>query len=160
MTKKTSPVSVKTTAAPPARVGFGMFDSLHREIDRLFDQFGRSGGGALFSGGAAVRMDMAETEKGLELTAELPGLEEKDIQVSLTDHMLTVSGEKRAEKEEKDKDYYFAERSYGAFSRSVELPADAELDKIEASMSNGVLKVTVPRTAKAAPKTIAVKSAA
>jgi len=137
-----------------------MFGALHREIDRLFDDFTRGGLPSFASAGATVRMDLADTKAGIELTAELPGLEEKDVQVTLTDNVLTVSGEKQAEKEEKEKNYHFIERSYGAFSRSIELPADIQADKITATMTSGVLKVVVPRAAKAEPKKIEVKPAA
>lgn len=158
MTTKSDIVPVKRSTVAAPRPAASLFSSLHREIDRLFDQFGRTTAAPF--GGAAVSMDMAQTEDGLEMTVELPGLEEKDVQVTLSDRLLTISGEKRAEKEEKDKDYYFIERSYGSFSRSVELPADAQLDKLSATIANGVLKVKVPRTAKSEPKKIEVKSAA
>ena len=100
------------------------FMSLQREIDRLFDDFTR-GFPAFSNGGAAEllpSMDVTETDKQIEITAELPGLEEKDVQVNLADNVLTIRGEKKAEKEEKDKNYRLVERSYGSFVRSLELP--------------------------------------
>lgn len=160
MDATTTPVPVKRTTPALARPAMSMFGTLQREIDRLFDDFSRGGFPSLAASGATVRMDFADTQDGIELTAELPGLQENDVQVTLSDNVLTVSGEKQAEKEEKDKNYHFIERSYGAFSRSVELPADIQADKISATISNGVLKVTVPRAAKAEPKKIEVKAAA
>lgn len=157
-----APVPVKR-AAPAPTASSSVFSALQREVDRLFDDFARTTWSPFSSNGAfgaVVKMDVAETKDGIELTAELPGLEEKDVEVTLSDRMLTISGEKQADKEEKQKNYYFAERSYGAFSRSIELPADIDAGKIKAVITNGVLKVSLPRTAKAEAKKIEVKTAA
>jgi HSP20 family protein len=105
-------------------------------------------------------MDVAETDKEIEITAELPGLAEKDVQVNVADNVLTIKGEKKSEKEEKDKNYRMFERSYGAFSRTLDLPAGINPDTIKASLSNGVLKVTVPKPAAAQVKKVEVKAAA
>jgi HSP20 family protein len=105
-------------------------------------------------------MDVTESDKEYEVTAELPGLEEKDVQVNVADGVLTIRGEKKAGKEEKDKNYHLIERSYGAFSRALELPEGVNPDTIKASITNGVLKVTVPKPAPAQVRTIEVKSAA
>jgi HSP20 family protein len=138
------------------------FMSLQREIDRLFDDFTR--GFPAFSTGAAAELlpnlDVTETDKQIEITAELPGLEEKDVQVNLADNVLTIRGEKKAEKEEKDKTYRLVERSYGSFVRSLELPEGVNADAIKASIDKGVLKVTVPKPAPAQVKKIDVKAAA
>ena len=103
---------------------------------------------------------MTETDKQIEITAELPGLEEKDVQVNVADNVLTIRGEKKAEKEEKDKTYQLVERSYGSFVRSLELPEGVNADAIKASIDKGVLKVTVPKPAPAQVKKIDVKAAA
>ena len=138
------------------------FMSLQREIDRLFDDFTR--GFPTFSNAASGELlpsvDVTETDKQIEITAELPGLEEKDVQVNLADNVLTIRGEKKAEKEEKDKTYRLVERSYGSFVRSLELPEGVNADAIKASIEKGVLKVTVPKPAPAQVKKIDVKSAA
>lgn len=144
-----------TQAAPFASV----FGSLQREIDRLFEDFT-----PVFAAGRAgadvkCKMDLAETKDGLELTVELPGLEEKDVNVSIADGVLTVSGEKKFESEQKDKNYHFVERGYGSFSRSIALPDGVQADQIKASLAKGLLKVTVPTPAKAEPKKIAVQTA-
>lgn len=141
------------------------FRSLQKEIDRVFDDFGH---GSFWpfadAGGVAARLspsiDVSETDNAIEVTAELPGVEEKDIDVTLSNGMLTIKGEKRAEKEEKKKDYHLVERSYGSFHRSVALPEGVDTDKVEAHFDNGVLKVSVPKPAeaRAASKKIAIKS--
>jgi HSP20 family protein len=138
------------------------FMSLQHEIDRLFDDFTR-GFPAFSTGGAAEllpNLDVTETDKQIEITAELPGLEEKDVQVNLADNILTIRGEKKAEKEEKDKTYRLVERSYGSFVRSLELPEGVNADAIKASIEKGVLKVTVPKPTPAQVKKIDVKAAA
>ena len=104
--------------------------------------------------------DVTESEKEIRITAELPGLEEKDVKVELVDNVLTISGEKKAEKEEKNDNRYVVERSYGSFSRSVELPDGIKPEDIKASMAKGVLTVTLPKPAQAASKRIEVKAAA
>lgn len=91
-------------------------------------------------------VDMSETDKGYEITAELPGMDEKDLEVNLTDDVLTIEGNKREEREEKKKDYYLQERRYGEFRRSLRLPQDADADKINARFDKGVLSVKIPRT--------------
>jgi HSP20 family protein len=109
---------------------------------------------------ACSRISREETDKEIEITAELPGLEEKDVQVNLADNVLTIRGEKKAEKEEKEKNYHMIERSYGSFSRSIELPAGIDPNAVKATIDKGVLKVTVPKPAAAVAKKIDVKSAA
>jgi len=97
------------------------------------------------------KVDVAETEDAIQVTAELPGLKEEDIEVSLADHNLVISGEKKAEKEEKDKNYHRIERSFGSFHRSVPLPAEVNGEKVDASFTNGVLKVVLPKTTPSPP---------
>ena len=138
------------------------FMSLQREIDRLFDDFTR-GFPTLSGNGASAlvpSMDVTETDKEIEITAELPGLEEKDVQVNVADNLLTIRGEKKAEKEHKDKNFRLVERSYGSFERTLELPDGVNADAIKANISKGVLKVSIPKPAPAQAKKIDVKSAA
>jgi HSP20 family protein len=151
-------VPVKTGAAAAARPGFGLFGSLQREIDRLFEDFTPNFGAGYGPTEVKCKMDLAETKDGLELTVELPGLEEKDVNVSFADGVLTVSGEKKFETEQKDKNYHFVERGYGSFSRAIALPDGVNADQIKADLNKGVLKVTVPTPAKAEPKKIEVKA--
>ena len=105
-------------------------------------------------------VDITKDEAGFTLTAELPGLTERDLEVSLTDNMLLIRGEKRGEKEQKDKGYTLSERSYGAFRRSFVLPDGVDAEGIEAAVANGVLTVTDPKTAASAARRIEVKAAA
>jgi HSP20 family protein len=150
------------------RAGNGLsnpFVSLQREVDRLFDDFTRgfpalTAFGGNGNGSLMPSVDVTETDKEIEITAELPGLEEKDVQINVADNVLTIRGEKKAEKEEKDKNYRLVERSYGSFERSLELPAGVNADAISASIAKGVLKVTVPKPAPAQSKKVEVKSAA
>ena len=142
-----------------ARSEANPFAMLQQEMDRLFDGFSRSFTG-LSSRVLMPSMDLAETDKEIELTAELPGMEEKDVQLNVVDDQLTIRGEKKNRREEKEKDYHLVERSYGSFVRTVELPPGVNLDSIKAEMSKGVLKVTIPKPAPAQAKKIEVKTAA
>ena len=95
--------------------------------------------------GEAPRIDVSETDAELKIEAELPGVDEKDLEVVLSDGRLTIKGEKKAEKEEKKKDYHLVERSYGSFARSIGLPFEADPGQVKASFAKGVLTVTVPK---------------
>jgi len=110
---------------------------------------------------AAPAVDFTDTEKAYELTAELPGIDEKDIEVKVANGILSIKGEKQEEKEEKKKDYYLRERNFGSFERSFQLPDSVDTDKIEASFKKGVLTVTLPKKpgAQTAAKKIDVKAA-
>ena len=134
--------------------------SLQREIDRLFSDFSRGFGSmtGLKSGEMMPRMNISDTDGEIEFTAELPGLEEKDVEVTLADNILTIHGEKKAEKEEKKKNYRLVERSFGSFSRSFEVPVGADPSKISATIDKGVLTVKFPKPAGAETKKINVKA--
>jgi HSP20 family protein len=142
------------------------FSALQQGIDRLFSDFGRgfpAFGRSFADFGAsdlAPRMDMTESDKAIELTAELPGLEEKDVEINFVDDVLTIRGEKTSQKDEGDKNYRLVERSYGSFSRSIELPPGVDPAAVQASLSKGVLTVTIPKPAPTVAKKIEVKSAA
>lgn len=131
--------------------------TLRREIDHLFERFfGEPRGVERPAGMWTPRADVTETKDSVSITAELPGLEAKDVEVSLSGDLLTIKGEKKHEREEKDEHHHLVERTYGAFSRMVRLPAPVAADKIKASFKNGVLTVTLPKTEEAKPKAIAV----
>lgn len=108
----------------------------------------------------APKLDVSEDEQALRVTAELPGLEEKDVEVTFADGVLTIQGEKRAEQEQHGKQYHRIERSYGAFHRSIQLPVDVDQEKVSASFKQGVLTVVLPKAADTRQQTkkIAVKS--
>ncbi len=103
--------------------------------------------GSQIAGWFQPTADAAETEAAYRINLELPGVEEKDIDIALNGNVLTVKGEKSSKQEEKTANYYFSERSYGAFQRAFRLPDDVETDKIDAAYENGVLALTLPRKA-------------
>jgi HSP20 family protein len=136
------------------------FQAMQRDMDRFFgDFFGGEFGLSPWSGfgeslGAfSPQVDVKETDQEIKVLAELPGLDEKDVEVSLNRDRLTISGEKKQETEDKGENYYRMERSYGAFKRSIPLTTEVEADKVEASFKNGVLTVTLPKTAEAQRQT-------
>jgi len=138
-----------------------MFTSLQREIDRLFEDFTTRWWAPAIQrspGELVPRVDVTETDKEIEITAELPGLEDKDVQVDVADNVLIIKGEKKAEKDEKDRNYRVYERSYGSLYRALELPSGVDVDAIKASLSNGVLRVTVPKPASTKVKKVEVKT--
>lgn len=140
------------------------FQALRRQIDRLFDEplVRLPPPVAGWSDGAMIpRIDMSETDKSIEVTAELPGVAHEDIQLTLGEGSLTLSGEKKQEKESKDNGYHMMECSYGAFQRILPLPCDVETDKVSAQFKNGILHVSLPKAANArsALKKIEVKAA-
>jgi len=135
----------------PSRDIWDPVASLRREMDRVFEDFSRDFGWAP-PATTDMRIDVSETDAEIKMEAELPGVEEKDVEVMLSDGRLTIKGEKKQEKKEKEKDYYLHERSYGSFARSVTLPFDADPDKIKAKFANGVLTVTLPKPPEAKAK--------
>lgn len=142
----------------------GLF-SLQREMNRLFENFFRDTEMAtLFPEEEQLsqftpHIDLKETQDSFILTAEVPGMSEKELEVSISDRTLTIRGEKNEEKEENLKGYYRMERKFGAFQRSIPVPYEVEVEKAEALFNHGVLKVTLPKTKKAStsPKIVAVK---
>ena len=177
MAETPSKVPVKTGGTSTAATPFGWrpFESLRRDIDRLFEDF--AGGFwrsplsrssfdmAPFGRGepswtTTPAVDVTETDKAYEVTAELPGMEEKNIEVNVANGVLTIKGEKQEEKEEKKKDYYLRERSFGSFQRAFQVPEGVDTDKIAASFKKGLLTVTLPKSAEAqkAAKKIEVKA--
>jgi len=131
------------------------YRSIQQEMNRLFDEFFEEPFGLrslrAFEGfeDFTPRLDVYETEKEINISAELPGMEEKDIDISLHNNVLTISGKKQSEEVEKGKSFYRRERSYGAFQRSIELPGEVDEEKIEATYDKGILKVTVPKPTEA-----------
>jgi HSP20 family protein len=167
-------VPVKKTGVPAP--GMEPFRAFRTEMDQLFDRF--------FSGFAlpmmrrplwrepawdfettlemgAPKVDVIEGEKAYKLSAELPGLIEKDIEVTLADGMLTLKGEKNQEKEEKTKQYWLNERSYGSFQRTFALPEGVDPDKVDATFTKGILTIMLPKKAEVVKeaKKVEVKAA-
>lgn len=141
----------------------GMADDLlmplHQRIDRVFSDFFGTDvprlTGAPWDAGFSPSMDVSETDQQFEVTAELPGLDAKDLEVTLTDGVLTIRGEKKSESrdEDKERNHYRLERSYGAFRRSLQLPPEADAEQVSASFDKGVLRVTIAKKAEAGQTT-------
>ena len=136
---------------------FREFERMRREMDRLWGSFfeGRPG---REEGEWLPALDVSETKDEIVVEAEVPGMEAKDTGISCSGEVLTIKGEKKQEKEQKDENYHMIERSYGAFSRSVRLPQEVQGDKIAAKYKDGVLKVTLPKSEKAKAKEIKIKA--
>jgi HSP20 family protein len=142
-------------------------DSLHRSIDRLFaDAWSGNFGPSLLSetwtkGNITPKLDVVDDDKAFRVSVELPGMTEKDVAVTVDDRALTIRGEKKEEKEKKDKDVFRRERAYGSFRRTIELPGDVDAAKIEAKFKDGVLTIDLPKTKEAQErvKQIPVKAA-
>ena len=168
--------AVTKSDRPTVPAGRRPFESLRREVDRLFEDFGvRSWraplGNTVFdiepfwrgeiSWGKVPAVDIIEKDKAYEVSAELPGMDESNIDVKFADGTLTIKGEKNEEKEAKKKDCYLSERHFGSFQRTFQVPNGIDPDKIDATFKNGVLTVTLPKSAEAAKneKKIAIKKA-
>lgn len=143
-----------------------VFGAMRDEMDRLFERFERGWPrwptplGRTFESEAMVpSIDVHDNGKQLTIEADLPGVDEKDVTVTLANGLLTIKGEKKSEREEKDKSYYLAERSYGSFERSLRLPDTIDEGKLEAQFEKGVLRVTAPKKPEAikAEKKIEIK---
>jgi HSP20 family protein len=133
---------------------------LEHEMTRLFDDFfTRDFFLDRFRGVREWRppVDVAETDTSIVVKADLPGLEAKDLDVSLRGDMLTIKGEKREEKQEKTKSYQLVERHFGSFERVVRLPAAVKADQVQASFKNGVLQIEMPKTEEAKTKSVHIK---
>jgi HSP20 family protein len=132
------------------------FSTLQQEMNRLFDSFWGGTEHRLPQPAAMSfqfpSVDVHETDKGYRVTAELPGLSEDDVEIHLRDNNLVISGEKRAEHEEKEEGRFYSERSFGRFQRVIPFPAEIDANKVEASFQKGVLTVDLPKNAKAQEK--------
>ena len=173
MTKVMSKVPEGATLVPKS---WQPFESLRKEVDQLFEDFDLGfwrmprrvpvfGMEPLWqselSSGMVPSVDVVENDHAYEITAELPGLDEKDIEVKQSNGVLTIKGEKKEETEEKKQDFYVSERLYGSFERSFRVPESVNIDKIEATFKKGVLTLVLPKKpeAQSAAKQITVKAA-
>jgi HSP20 family protein len=179
MAETATKLPVKTEAKGSGRLPgvqeWHPFEGLHRQIDRLFDDFGRGLWRSPFRSlaefeppwsrkemwGSVPAVDIVESDKAFEVHAELPGMDEKNIEVKLVNGGLRIAGEKKDEKEEKKQDYYHSERHFGSFERYFGIPDSVDTDKIEASFKKGVLTVTMPKKPEAQKpeKKIEIKAA-
>jgi HSP20 family protein len=143
---------------------FREMDSLHKEMDRLFEDFWKGSGRHVMTapwqstmtpwshGEVMPHVDETEDEKAFHIEVELPGMDKDDVDITLANGMLTIRGEKKREEEEKGKDFYRKERSFGAFRRSLPIPADVDESKIDASFKKGVLYIELPKSEEARKK--------
>ncbi len=166
MAEAATKLPIKNQPQPPSRqpakvAEWRPFEALRGQVDRLFRDFES---GFLraplypdinafwrrdFGFAVTPAIDIVEKDNAFEVTAELPGLDPKNIELQLSDGVLTIKGEKTEEKEEKTKDRYVSERRYGSFRRSLQVPGSVDSDRIEASYKSGVLTVTLPKSAEA-----------
>jgi HSP20 family protein len=175
MAEAATKLPIKTEATPvtqPTKASdWQPFEVLRNQVDRLFSDFQN---GFLqapffrpmpdlesfwrrdFAFNVTPAIDIVEKDKAFEVTAELPGLDVKDIDLQLSGGMLTIKGEKQEQKEEKTKDRYVSERRYGSFRRSLQIPGGVDVEKIEASYKSGVLTVTLPKSPEAQKKEKAI----
>lgn len=168
------PVKAEASAPVPAPTSWLPFESLRREVDRLFDDFGNGWLKPLSrrpfnvapsfgrqSDWKVPAVDIVENDGAFEVTAEVPGLDAKGLEVTLRNGNLVIKGQKQEETNEEAKDYHLHERHFGSFERAFALPDGVDADKIEASFDKGILKVTLPKTASAQKpeKKITVKAA-
>ena len=131
------------------------FGSLFREVQKTFEDFSQRSPFARFrSDMLSPKIDVAETKDAIEVTAELPGVDEKDLDVTLANEVLTIRGEKRTERDEEDKDknWHVVERSFGSFTRAIPLPFDPDATKVEARFDKGVLRIRLPKPGEVAKK--------
>ena len=163
MVETATKLPIKTEARAPVPTGAGAapwhpFDDLRREVDRLFEDFGR---GSWFRPLRSIEpmfqravwstpaVDIVENDAAFEISAELPGMDASNVEVTLRNGNVVLRGEKQDEKEEKSKDYYLKERQFGSFERTFAVPDAVDASKIAAEFRNGVLKVTLPKTSEA-----------
>ncbi len=179
MTDSAKKVPVKTeekTALRPSTTDLWRpLEKLRQQVDHLFEDFHRGSGLSTFGRGlfdvdplwrrelpgrGMPAVDITENDKSFEVTAELPGMDQKNIEIKLSNGSLIIKGEKKEEKEEKRKGYYLSERSYGSFERMFNLPKGVDAEKIEASFNKGVLKVSLPKKPEAmqADKVVPIKA--
>jgi HSP20 family protein len=171
MAEAATKLPIKTDATsvtqPTKAADWQPFDALRNQVDRLFHDFQTGFLQAPFfrplpdiesfwrrdlGFDVTPAIDIVEKDKAFEVTAELPGLDVKNIDLQLSNGMLTIKGEKHEEKEEKTKDRYVSERRYGSFRRSLQIPGSVDVEKIEASYKSGVLTVTLPKSQEAQKK--------
>jgi HSP20 family protein len=140
-----------------------VFGSLQREIDRLFDDFARSALAGVQQGPDRLvpSMDITESDNEIVVAAEMPGLQRQDIDISVDNDILTIRGEKKVEEKLRDekKNFHVTERAYGVFYRAIQLPPGVDPSKVQATMENGVLKITIPKPGRSQAKKIEVQEA-
>ena len=147
------PWARKDHAPEPKSDDSNPITTLQRDMNRVFESFWNRFGDLDWPWGAGeARSDVVETDDHVEVSVELPGMDMEDIEVSVTDDMMTIKGEKKIERQQEKKGYYVSERSYGAIYRTIPLPPGVDGEKAEASFRNGVLTIRLPQTPEAQAK--------
>jgi HSP20 family protein len=136
---------------------WGELDSLRREMDRLWDQFSGAKPTEWVRGEWAPSVDVSETKDTVVVKAEAPGIDPEEIDITLSDGVVTLKGEKKREREEKEENYHIIERTYGSFSRSVRLPAVVQEDKVKANYKDGVITIILPKAEQAKEKSVTIE---
>jgi len=131
-------------------------DTFRKDVDRLFNDFFFHAPGALFKNEWEPTIDVEDSKDSIHVKAEIPGIDEKDLDVRIEDNTLILSGEKKEEKKEEKKNYIYTERKFGSFYRSIDLPEGVKADKIKATFKKGVLSIDIPKDEEAKPKKIAI----
>jgi HSP20 family protein len=152
-----------TRSLIPWRKNLPVQRNFDRMFDRFFNEFENFGLRPLAEFGQHLSVfspdiDISETETEIKVVAEIPGMDEHDINVSLVNNVLTISGEKKVEHEDKGENYYHVERTYGAFKRNLELPGEVDNEHVDATYKNGILTIVMPKTAQTQTKKIEVKA--
>jgi len=132
-------------------------DSFRKNMDKLFDDFFFYSPTSLFKNEWEPRIDVEEDNKSIHVKAEIPGIEEKDLDVKVEDNILTISGEKKEEKKDETKNYIYSERKFGSFYRSISLPEGVKADNIKAAFNKGVLTIDIPKDEAKEPKKIKIE---
>jgi len=135
---------------------FREMSSLQSQVNHLFEDFAGRGSDELTTAGFVPAVDVYEDEHQITLKVEVPGIDQKDINISLENNTLTVHGERKFEKEEKEENFHRIERRYGSFSRSFTLPNTVDTENVQADYDNGVLRIRLARRAEAKPKQIKI----
>src|SRR6516162_9143459 len=134
--------------------------NFQNQMNRIFQDYGRGSDELLTSGTFVPPVDIYEDEHSINLKLEVPGIDEKDLDIKLENNTLTVRGERKFEKEEKEENFHRIERRYGAFARSFTLPNTVDPENVQASYENGIVKITLAKRAEAKPKQIKVGTGA
>jgi HSP20 family protein len=137
---------------------FRELSAIRDETHKIWNRFFREGALEPSQGAWAPALDVSETKDNIVVKAEIPGMDAKNIEISLSGDILTIKGEKKQEKEEKDEDYHLVDRSYGSFYRSIHLPQEVQGNKITAKCKDGILKIDMPKSEKAKAKEIKIKA--
>ncbi len=132
------------------------FEAFERDVKRIFDDFFSLEPVDLFDSAWMPTVDVEEDEKSIHVRAEIPGIDEKDLNVTLEDNVLTISGEKKEERKEENKRYVLAERRFGSFKRSITLPDEVKADSAKATFKNGVLTIDFEKKEVSQPKRITI----